>query len=122
MMLSEDYFHLDWLFGFVVFLFQLGLGILAVFDQVEKIGERDIKYSLQLTILRISTILIAVYCQGDIFNAIALPIDLRLDGPHPWGEIPIEDNKRLSSSYWMSKILLPNILKFRQGSVVLAAS
>lgn len=130
MMLSDGFFCPDWLLGFVVFLFQLGLGILTVYSQ-QATTESDFNDTLfqipirtkpEVMILQICSIFKSVYYQGDVFNAIALPIDLRLNGPHPWGGIPIEDDKKHSRAYWMSKILLPNAFKCLQGFIVLLAS
>lgn len=81
-----------------------------------------IKTKTEVTFLQMFSIFVAVYSQEDIFNAIALPIDLRLNGPHPWGGIPIVENDKDSKNAWVLKILIPNICKCLQGFIILTAS
>lgn len=130
MMLSKGFFCRDWQLGFIVFLFQLGLGILTLYSQVVS-SESDFNDTLLqipihtdnlVKILQISSVIISVYYQGDVFNGIALPIDLRLNGPHPWGGIPIAKEEKNSKSAWIFRVLLPNLFKCTQGFVVLLTS
>lgn len=130
MMLSKGFYRRDWQLGFIVFLFQLGLGILTLYSQVvssesdfnDTILQIPIHTENLVKILQISSVIISVYYQGDVFNGIALPIDLRLNGPHPWGGIPIAKEEKNSKSAWIFRVLLPNLFKCTQGFVVLLTS
>lgn len=130
MMLSNGFFHRDWQLGFVVFLFQLGLGLLTLYSQLvssesdfnDTILQIPIHTKTQVKMLQISSIFISVYYQDDVFNGIALPIDLRLSGPHPWGGIPIEEDEKNSRAAWIFRVLIPNLLMCIQGFTVFLAS
>lgn len=130
MILSDGDLNYGWFLGFIVFLFQLGLGILTIYSQ-QQASESDFNDTIlqipigtkkHVTILQLLSIFVAVYSQEDVFNAIALPIDLRLDGPHPWGRIPVDEEDKESKCAWIWKVLLPNIFKCVQGFIVLFAS
>lgn len=154
MMISSKGFFWHWFLGFLVFISQLGLGILTIYSQLQT-SDSDfndtflqipIRTKTEVSILQVFSIFIVVYCQEDVFNAIALLIDSRRiplerltrdsavtsrygdkvalretsfqDDELAMKENPVKDRR---SSYLL-QVLLPNFFKFLQGMSVLIAS
>ncbi|GFH56480.1 hypothetical protein CTEN210_12956 [Chaetoceros tenuissimus] len=85
MMISSKGFFWHWFLGLLVFISQLGLGILTIYSQLQtsKSDFNDtflqipIRTRTEVSILQVFSIFIVVYSQEDVFNAIALLIDSR---------------------------------------------
>lgn len=131
MIVSKGVFDTAWILGFIVFLSQVTLCGLVVHSQVNDSGNNfsndtpfdiPIRTKPEVAVLQLFTIFLAVYSQDDMFNAIALPIDLRLNGSHPWGGIPVEDEVKRSYLAWVKRILVPNVMKCFAGTLVLLTS
>lgn len=131
MMLAKGICDKSWVLGFLVFASQVFLCGLTIYSQLNDAGNKfsnktpldiPIQTKREVTVLQFFAIFIAVYSQDDMFNAIALPIDLRLSGPHPWGGIPVEEEEKESKSTWTKRILIPSLMKFIAGMLVLATS
>ena len=126
MMLSDSLYHRDWCVGLIVWFLQCALAILAIVgvNNMESKATFSIPYQtpIEVTITQPLSLFVMFYSQDDVFNAVAYMIDLRLNGPHPWGGIPIAKKLKESKRAWMRKILIPNFLKFSQGLLVLFTS
>ena len=127
MMLAETFMSRDWFLGFFTFAFQTLIAVQTVSNQLQtSFGDTalgiPVHAEVSVRVVQLLAIIVAVYIQEDVLNAIRIPVILRIHGPNPWEEtFRISQNDK-TCMVWMMKVLFPNLLKFSQGMVVLLAS
>lgn len=127
MMLAETFMSRDWFLGFFTFAFQTLIAVQTVSNQLQtSFGDTalgiPVHVEVPVRVVQLLAIIVAVYIQEDVLNAIRIPVILRLNGPNPWQEtFRISQNEK-TCMVWMMRVLFPNFLKFSQGMVVLLAS
>lgn len=127
MMLAETFMSRDWFLGFFTFAFQTLIAVQTVSNQLQtSFGDTalgiPVHAEVSVRVVQLLAIIVAVYIQEDVLNAIRIPVILRLNGPNPWEEtFRISQNDK-TCMVWMMRVLFPNFLKFSQGMVVLLAS
>lgn len=124
MMVAKKEYGKEWILGILTFIFQQLLGTMALYNQLKtSFGETVFPVHAQASVyvVQFLAIIVSVYIQEDVLNAIRIPVLLRMNGPDPWEEtLKIPPNKK-TSRHWITHVLIPNLLKFSQGMTVLVA-
>eukprot|EP00553_Chaetoceros_curvisetus_P014537 CAMPEP_0204644210 /NCGR_PEP_ID=MMETSP0718-20130828/1305_1 /ASSEMBLY_ACC=CAM_ASM_000674 /TAXON_ID=230516 /ORGANISM="Chaetoceros curvisetus" /LENGTH=403 /DNA_ID=CAMNT_0051665701 /DNA_START=1 /DNA_END=1212 /DNA_ORIENTATION=+ len=132
-----------WLLGMVTFgVFQIGLGILIIYDQwintreecEENKGttEACLPFNIPLRVgtgviyARYAAVILVLATQTDVLSSIQTMLLLKSTSSEGWDKIIGEegsgDNRSISGRLWIVRILIPNMLKLIQAIVILFTS
>jgi len=131
-LLDEDTFTLmmlskprskSWILGLAAFWFQITLSFLIAFDQIKESSDSSIfNVPFKVTsVVRFGQFLAIIVClltQSDVLSSIQVLVLLGKDTN--WNAvIGVPRDEQKTTTLWMTRIVLPNILKLFQGLLVL---
>ncbi len=116
-----------WNFGLLVFFIQAGLSTMIFVDQMLLVKKTEIPFDAPflvrplVSVAQFMALVLSILWQTDILTSVQMlgMLWYGRNGSWPYEEIHAKDGNFL---IWMDKVLLPNVLRFIEGVLVLSTS
>jgi len=111
-----------WIIGLSVFLIQASLGSLIILDQLNTSFDTDMSIPIRIsTVVQVGqfmTLILALFTQTDILIPFRTILLLWYREGNKWNNIIGEEDDS-SFLLWFGRVLIPNVLKIIQGTLIL---